>query len=110
MASNEAITATAGPEHAGGLAGRGHPGRRRRLDQAAQARRLARDDRHRLAFAADHAAVDPRLAQLDGRVVDQVAGLEVVGAVEDQVGVADQVEDVGVIQVGDDRLDRRSSC
>ena len=53
--------------------------------------------------------IDPGLAQLHRRVVDQVAGLEVVGAVEDQVGVADQVEDVGVVDVGDDRLDRRSA-
>ena len=63
-------------------------------------------DRHRLPFAADHAAVDPRLAELDRRVVDQVARLEVVGSVQDQVGVADQVEDIGVVDVGDDRLDR----
>ena len=49
-----------GAEHAGCLAGRGHAGRRGRLDQAAKARRLARDDRHRLALAADHAAVRPR--------------------------------------------------
>ena len=67
-------------------------------------------DRHRLPFAADHAAEDPGLAQLHRRVVDQVAGLEVVGAVEDQVGVADEVEDVRVVDVGDDRLDRRPCC
>ena len=62
-------------------------------------------DRHRLPFAADDAAEDPGLAELDRGVVDQVAGLEVVGAVQDQVGVAHQVEDVGVVDVGDDRLD-----
>ena len=105
MASNDAITATAGPSTPAVSQVGVMPGRRRGLDQAAQARRLARQDRHRLAFAADHAAVDPRLVQLDRRVVDQVARLEVVGAVEDQVGVAHQVEDIGVVDVGDDRLD-----
>ena len=59
----------------------------------------------RLSVAADEAAVDPRLVQLHGHVVDQVTHLEVVGAVEDQIGVLGQFEDVGPIDVGDDRLD-----
>src|SRR5205823_3491044 len=79
--------------------------RRGRLEDAAQARRLAGQDRHGLAVAADGAAVDPGLAELDGDVVDEVANLEVVRAVEDDVGVLAQLEDVGAIDVGDDRLD-----
>src|SRR6516162_6965276 len=48
------------PEHAGRLAGAGLARRGGRLEDAAQARRLAGQDRHRLAMTADRAAVDPR--------------------------------------------------
>ena len=87
-ASNDAITATAGPStpavsQVGVMPGGGLSSIRQRMHGV-----LPGQDRHRLPFAADHAAEDPGLAQLHGRVVDQVAGLEVVGAVEDQVGVA----------------------
>ena len=50
-------------QHAGRLAGAGLARRRGRLEDAAQARRLARQNRHRLAVAADRAAVDPRLVR-----------------------------------------------
>jgi len=54
---------------------------------------------------ADAAAVDPRLVQLDCRIIDEIADLEIIGAVEDQVGIPDQFDDVGVVNVGDDGLD-----
>ena len=104
-ASSEAITATAGPRTPAVSQVGCHAGGRSRLDQAAKAGRLARDDRHRLSLAADHSAVNPGLAQLDRDVVDQVAGFEIVGAVENQVGVADEIDRVGVIEVRDDGLD-----
>ena len=54
---------------------------------------------------ADAAAVNPRLVQLDRHVVDEVADLEIVRAVEDQVGVLAQLDDVRPVDVGDDRFD-----
>ena len=45
--------------------------------------------------------VDPRDALLDGEVVDEVAGFEVVGGVEDEVGGAEEIVDVGGDEVGD---------
>src|SRR5262249_4609183 len=59
----------------------------------------------RLTVAADAATVDPRLVELHRGVVDQVADLEIVGAVEDQISILHQLDDVGAIDVGDDRLD-----
>src|SRR5579875_1294407 len=58
-----------GAEDAGRLAGARLTRRRGRLEDAAQARRLAGQDGHGLAVAADTAAVDPRLAQLDGDII-----------------------------------------
>src|SRR5205814_8261948 len=94
-----------GRQDAGRLAGAGLSRGGRRLEDAAQAGRLIGQDGHRLAVTADAAAVDPRLAELHRRVVDQVADLEVIGAVEDNVGVRYQFEDVGAVDVGDDWLD-----
>src|SRR5262249_20740297 len=56
-------------------------------------------------MAADAAAVDPRLVQLDRRIVDEITDLEIISAIEDEVGVLDQLDDVGVVDVGDNRLD-----
>ena len=53
-------------------------------------------------MTADAAAVDPRLTELDGRVIDQIADLEVVRAVENEVGVVGEIEDIGAVDVGDD--------
>ena len=49
--------------------------------------------------------VDPGDGVLDGEVVEEVAGFEVVGAVEDDVGAGDQCCDVGGDEVGDMRGD-----
>jgi hypothetical protein len=63
------------------------------------------NDRHRLALGPDAAAVDPRLAVFDGEVVDQEAGGEVVGAINDRVHVAGELGDITVRNVGDDGFD-----
>ena len=73
----------------------GHqPGRRRLGIQAAVARAAGRREHRRLAFEAEDAAVDVRLPQQHAGVVDEVARGEVVGAVEDDVVVAEDVERV----------------
>ena len=105
-ASNDAITATAGPStpavsQVGVSPGGGLSSIRQRRQGVTPGRIVIV-----CPSRADHPAEDPGLVQLHRRVVDQVAGLEVVGPVEDQVGVGDEVEDVGVVDVGDDRLDR----
>src|SRR5262249_16688969 len=94
-----------GRKHASCLAGSSLTGGRGGLEDAAEARGIAGKDRHGLAVAADAPAVDPRLAELHRRVVDQVANLEIVGPVEDQVGVFHQCQNVGAVDVGDNRLD-----
>ena len=43
--------------------------------------------------------------ELDRDIVDEIADLEVVGAVENDVGVLRQLQDIGPVDVGDDRLD-----
>ena len=51
-------------------------------------------ENRRLTFETINAAVDVRLAQQHARVVDQVAGREVVGAIDDYVVARKQVESV----------------
>ena len=67
-----------------GAAGR-ELGRRRRRVQAAVARPLERDEGRQLALEPEHRGVDDRDAGRDRGVVEDVAGLERVGAVEDDV-------------------------
>ena len=73
--------------------------------QAAEAGRFAGQDRQRLAFGAQAAAVDPRNAELDGRVVEQEPRLEIVGAIDQAIDAVQQPLDVRVIDIGDDRFD-----
>ena len=82
-----------GVQHPGRLAGGLHAGRRIGID-AAQARRAAGDHRHGEAVTAHRRAVDPGNAPAHREIVDQVAGLEIVRAVQDQVRVAQQLRDV----------------
>ena len=87
-----------------GAAGR-ELGRRRGRIQAAVARALVRHERRQLALEPEHAGVDDRDARRHGRVVEQVAGLERVGPVEDHVVAGDDPLDVvrdEHLVVGDD--------
>ena len=76
-----------------GAAGR-ELGRRRGRVQAAVARALERDEGRQLALEAEDAGVDDRDAGRDRRVVEDVAGLERVGPVEDDVVAGDDPLDV----------------
>ena len=65
-----------------------------------------REDVHGGGVGTDGCGVDPGKAALDGEVVDEVAGLEVVGGVEDDVdGCRDEVGYVGWGEVTDACVD-----
>src|SRR5688572_7321684 len=81
-------------EHTGLLARRRLLGRRRLRVEAAVARAAVGREHRELTLEAEDRRVDDRLAELERGVVDQVAGLEVVGAVDDDVEVLDDLEDV----------------
>ena len=81
------------------------PGGGAGFDHTAEAGGQAGDDRHRLADAANRSAIDPGFVQLDGRIVDQVAHLEVVGAIKHEINILHEIDDVGVIDIGHDRFD-----
>ena len=61
----------------------------------------AGEDGHGGGVGADGGGVDPGDALPHGEVVDQVAGFEVVGGVEDEVGGGEEVGDVGGDEIGD---------
>ncbi len=65
----------------------------------------AGQDVHGGGVGADGGGVDPGEALLDGVVVDEVAGLEVVGGVEDELGAGQQRVDVVRDEVGDVGVD-----
>ena len=60
-------------------------------------------------IAAYGGAIDPGDSAADGEIVDQIAGVEVVGAVQDQVRTGHQFGDIGGGEVGNyaARLDGR---
>jgi len=60
---------------------------------------------HGCGVGADGGGIDPGDGSLDGEVVDEVAGLEVVGGVEDEVAAAEQFGDVCRDKVGDAGMD-----
>ena len=63
------------------------------------------EDVHGGGVGADGGGVDPGFGLLDGVVVDEVAGFEVVGGVEDEVGGGEEFVDVGGDEVGDVGVD-----
>ena len=75
-------------EHPALGAARHRPGRRRLGEDAAVAGPVARPPHRDLAVEAQDRAPDVRLAEHDAGVVDEVAGREVVGAVDDEVVAA----------------------
>lgn len=64
-----------------------------------------REDVHGGGVGAYGCGVDPGFGLLDGVVVDEVAGLEVVGGVEDDLGVGEEGVDVGGDEVFDVGVD-----
>ena len=87
-------------EHAALCAGGHEAGRRWLGVEAAVARSLRQAEDAGLAFEAKDAAVGVGLAGEDARVVDEVARLEVVGAVGDDVVVLEDLHRVGAGEHG----------
>ena len=83
-------------EHARDRAAGRQLGRRRRGVEAAVARALEGLEHRQLALEAEDRGVHDRDARAHGRVVERVARLERVGAVEDDVVALDEAVDVGV--------------
>jgi len=94
-------------ENAGGVAG---------LDRAAgwlgedageagRGIRRARQDVHGCGVGSDGSGIDPGLGLLNGVVVEQIAGLKVVGGIEDEVGGPKEIGDVGGNKIGDVGVD-----
>jgi len=67
-----------------------------------------REDVHRGGVGTDGGGVDPGFGLLDGVVVEKVAGLEVVGGVENEIGGGEELVDVGGDEVGDLWVDGNS--
>jgi hypothetical protein len=65
----------------------------------------SREDVHRGGVGAYGCGVDPGLGLLDGVVVEEIAGFEVVGGVEDEMGWGKEFVDVGGDEVGDAGVD-----
>src|SRR5713226_4722875 len=56
---------------------------------------IAGQYRHGQSVTADGSPVDPGDFVADGVIVDQIAGFEVIGTVEDEDGLAEQIVDIG---------------
>ncbi len=95
-----------GGEDTGGVAGGGGAGGWGFFEDAAEAGAGRKKCRSH-AVGADGAAVDEGDCVLDGEVVEEVAGFEVVGAVEDEVGlgVAEGLLGVGGGEVANEGID-----
>ena len=62
-------------------------------------------DRRQLALEAKHAGGNQRLLGEEAGVVDQKTRGEIVRAIQHNVGVTDQIEDITRIKVGDNPFD-----
>ena len=81
-------------QHSAFGAARHQAGRRRLGIQAAIARAALISEHRGLPFEAENRAVDVRLVQQHAGVVHQIAGGEVVGAVDDDVVILEDLERV----------------
>ncbi len=77
-----------------------------RFHEASEARRCSGADGHGEAVTGHGGGVNPGLAILDGKIVDQETRLEIVGAIEDEVEAGEQVSGVARAEVGDDAFHR----
>lgn len=91
-------------EDAGGVAG-GLGSTGRVAIEATEASGLVGKDGEGESVGADGGAVDPGDVAGDGVVVDEIAGFEVIGAVQDEVGRADEFFDVGGGDVAGEGVD-----
>lgn len=88
-------------EDADGVAGFFHAREVRRAEETSEASGVAGEDRHGEAVSGDGCGVDPWSVGLDGEIVDEEAGFEIVGAVENDVEALQQFGSVLGIEVGD---------
>ena len=75
------------------------------FEEAAEAGLAAGEDDHDQSTGGQGGAVDPGDVVFEGNVVDEVAGVEIVGAVEDELGGVGEFFDGVGIDVGDDGFD-----
>jgi hypothetical protein len=74
-------------------------------EQACETGGNAGADSHREAVARHGGRVDPGLADLDGEIVDKVARLEIIRAVEYQIETREQLRGVSRVYICDDSFD-----
>ena len=75
---------TTGTENANGVAGFFYSQGCGRIHDASEASRYAGSNDHRDAIAGDGGGIDPRGGSFDGKIINQEASLEIIGAVEDK--------------------------
>jgi hypothetical protein len=93
-------------EDADGIAGFLHAGEGVwRAEETSEAGGVAGKNRHSEAVSGDGGGVNPRAAGLDGEIVDEEAGFEIVGAVENDVEALQQIGGVLRIEIGDETFD-----
>ena len=73
--------------------------------EAAQARAVAGEDGEGEAVAADGGAVDPGDRAFYGEVIEEKAGFEVIGGVEEEVDAIEEVFDVGSAYIDGEGFD-----
>ena len=97
----------AGLDIAGGWGGKdaGETGGGRATFEVRGSRLELGEDVHGGGVGADSGGVDPGDGLLDGEVVEEVAGLEVVGGVQNDVSGGEEFGDVGGDEVGDAGVD-----
>lgn len=93
-----------GVEHAGGFAGGLGAGGRLGVETA-QAGRLGGEDGHDEPVGADGGAVNPGDGFAEGEVVEEEAGFEIIGGVEDAGDIAEEFPGGGGGKISDDGLD-----
>lgn len=76
-----------------------------RFEEAGEARGDAGTDGHGDAVTCDSGGVNPGAGGLDGVVVDEEAGFEIISAVEDEVEACEEILGVARAEVGDDTFD-----
>lgn len=93
-------------EDANGVAGFLHAGEGfRGAEETSETGGIAGENSHGEAVSGDSGAVNPWAVGLDGEIVDQETGFEIVGAVENDVEALEQFGGVFRIEIGDDSLD-----
>jgi hypothetical protein len=92
-------------EDADGVAGFFDARKVRRVKETSEAGGVPGENGHGEAVGGDGCGVNPRAGGLDGEIVDQEAGFEVVGAVKNNVETVQQIGDVLRIEIGDQAFD-----